>query len=339
MRLLRPVLSAALTLLAVTGWASSASAHAISVLRPDAADAVLTEAYSRLCGELRMYGFEVRLLDARGGLPDPDAPPAEVGTGDVIGAVVLLRAAGQASAKIWIAEEASRSVRITVSIDDADAPSLLAIRTADLLRASLRDVAAPATTGPQPASAGAALPAIAVVETQQPRGQRWYVEAGASLLWETGEWGAGAAPSVRFGRRVSEHFALSLAVDAPVMSQTYRTAGATARLRYELVGLAMAWRAVAHRRVSVDLSQGLGVMHLSVRGEAQSPWTGQTAAGWAATATTGASLGLHLSDHAGVAVSLAAVFALPRPAIEVADATHVAHQPFLLTSAGFQYGF
>jgi hypothetical protein len=338
MRLLRPFGSAVLTLLVVTGWARFSWAHAISVVRPDAADAVLTESFSRLCGELRMYGFEVRLLDAPLGASAPDQPPAEVGTGEVIGAVVLLRAAGQASAKIWIAEEASSGVRITVSIDDADAPSLLAIRAADLLRASLREV--PTPTSPRPSqAAGSTVIAASAGGPAGPTNDRWFLQAGASVLWETGDWGAGFAPSLRLGRRLSERFALALAIDAPVVLQTYRASGASAQLRHEIAELAIAWRAAASRRLSLDLFQGLGVMHLSVRGEAQSPWIGQTASGWAAAATTGAGLVVRLSAHSGVALSLAAVFTLPRPAIEVADATYVARQPFLLASTGFQYGF
>src|SRR6266542_1237424 len=128
-------------LLAVRG---SAWAHTIVVVRPDVSDPMLMESFSRLCGELQMYGFEIALLDGKhsASLSLGKQFAEHTGLADVVGGVALLRAPGQASANIWISDATTgkESMRITVSIDDADAPSLLAIRVADLLRASLREV-------------------------------------------------------------------------------------------------------------------------------------------------------------------------------------------------------
>jgi len=110
-------------------------------------------------------------------------------------------------------------------------------------------------------------------------------------------------------------------------------------MRQELATLAIAWRVLGRQRLTLDLAQGFGFMHLSVRGEAQAPWVAQNASAWAAASSTGGSLGFRLSAHVGLTVSLAAVFLLPRPVLEVADVSYVAHQPLLLATAGFQYGF
>ncbi len=339
MRALRPVLSAALTLVMVTAWARSAWAHTIAVVRPAPSDEVLTESFSRLCGELRMYGLEVTLLDPQP-TADSDEPPAALGGGEeFVGAVSLVRAAGQASAKIWIAEKASSNVRITVSIDDVDAPSLLAIRAADLLRASLRDFAGTEAVHAEPPRAAETAVAGSANERSCSGFDRWSLQAGASLLWETGKLGTGFAPSVRLGRRLTTRIALALSIEAPSMGQSYAVNGATARLRQELGVLAIAWRALGRQRLAVDLFQGLGVMRLSARGEAPSPWIGQSTSGWAGASATGGTFVLHLSARAGLTVALAAVFLLPRPVLEVADASYVAHQPLLLTSVGLQYGF
>ena len=339
---LRPVMSTVLTVLVVTAWGRCALAHTIAVVRPDGSDAMLTESFSRLCGELRMYGLKVTLLDSKSSAAAGDEPPAELGgAAEVIGAVVLVRAAGQASAKIWVAEQAASkpSVRITVSIDDADAPSLLAIRAADLLRASLHDFEGMKVARPEPqpgadtvVASSENVPSFAALD-------RWSIRGGASMLWETGELGAGFAPSIGLGRRISSRLALALAIEAPVVGQTYAAAAAKAQMRQELATLAIAWRVLARRPFTLDLAQGVGVMHLSVRGEAQAPWVAQTASAWAAASSTGGSLGLRLSAHVGLTVSLAAVFILPRPVLEVADVSYVAHQPLLLATGGFQYGF
>jgi hypothetical protein len=342
MRHFRPVLSAISTVLVVTALARYGWAHTIAVARPDASDAILTESFSRLCGELRMYGLKVTLLESNSGASDTDEPPADLGgAGEVIGAVVLVRAAGQASAKIWIAEKAAskESVHITVSIDDADAPSLLAIRAADLLRASLRDFEGTKIVRPEPQPGADAVVAGLASGPSFLAFDRWSIQAGAGVLWETGELGAGFAPSVRLLRRISARLALAVAIEAPVMGQTYAAFDSSARMRQELGVLAIAWRVLGSQRLSLDLFQGLGVMHLTVRGEAPAPWVSQSASGWAAASSTGGSLVLHLSAHAGLTVSLAAVFVLPRPVLEVAAVSYGVHQPLLLTSGGIHYGF
>ncbi len=236
----RLALPTVLTFLVATAIGSSAWAHAIVVVRPDASDAMLTEAFSRLCGELHMYGLNVNLADGEDGASSSDKQLAEIGrSADVVGRVALLRTAGQASAKIWITEAATgrESVRITVSINDADAPSLLAIRAVDLLRASLRDVDHPENAQPpRPPGAAPDVPSTmraAPAATVQGFG-RWAIRGGASTLWETGALGVGFAANVGLARRISPRLALELSVVVPVIGQAYAGTAATARLREEL---------------------------------------------------------------------------------------------------------
>ncbi len=341
----RLALPMVLTFLVATAIGSSAWAHTIVVVRPDASDAMLTEAFSRLCGELHMYGLIVNLADRENGASSPDKQLAEIGrSADVVGGVALLRTAGQASAKIWITEAATgrESVRITVSINDADAPSLLAIRAVDLLRASLRDVDHPENAQPpRPPGAAPDVPSTmqaAPAATVQGF-DRWAIRGGAITLWETGDLGVGFAANVGLARRISPRLALELSVVAPVIGQAYAGTAATARLREELGIVSVAWRLVARQRLTLDIVQGFGAVYLSVRGEAQSPWLGQSSSAWAAASSTGGCVGLRLSEHVGVGVSLAAVFLLPRPVLEVGDVSYVAHQPLILATGGFRYGF
>ena len=186
-------LPALLTFLCAMAVASPAWAHTIVVVRPDASDPILTEVFSRLCGELHMYGLKVDVAGS-----EEVAPPAGVqrtedaGSTEIVGGISLLRTPGQATAKIWIAEASTgkEGLRITVSIDDADAPSLLAVRAVDLVRASLRDAdlaereqpeTKPATTAGVSRSTEAPSPAA-------PDGfERWAIRGGATTLWETGD--------------------------------------------------------------------------------------------------------------------------------------------------------
>jgi hypothetical protein len=339
----RSALPTILTILVGIAVGRSAWAHTIIVVRPYGSDPMLMESFSRLCGELQMYGLKVVLLDSEDGASLASDQLAEVdGSADVVGGVALLRTPGQASAKIWIADAATgkESVRITVSIDDADAPSLLAIRAADLLRASLRDFtpaghreARSGATSSVASSTQAASPAV-------PGGlDRWAIRGGASTLWETGDLGVGFAANVGLERRIFSRLALELSVVAPVIGQAYASTTATARVRQQLGILAVSWRLVESQRVALDLFQGFGAMYLSVHGEARSPWLGQSASAWAAASSTGTCIGLGLYHHFSLTITLAAVFVLPRPVLEVANVSYVAHQPLILATGGFRYGF
>jgi len=266
------------------------------------------------------------------------------GSADVIGGVVLFRAPGQASAKIWIADTATgkESLHITVSIDDADAPSLLAVRVVDLLRASLRDVDLSERAQAETRPAAIAGLSMSNQSPAAPHGfERWAIRAGATTLWETGDLGVGMAVTVGIARRISPRLALELAFMSPVVGQTYAASAATAQVRQELGIVTVAWRLLERRYLTLALSQGVGAAYLSVRGEAQSlsPWLGQSTSAWAAASSTGACLGLRLSDRVGLEISLAAVFLLPRPVLQVADVSYELHQPLILATGGFRYGF
>jgi hypothetical protein len=339
----RSALPTILTILVAIAVGRSAWAHTIIVVRPYGSDPMLTESFSRLCGELHMYGLKVVPLDSKDGVSSNQLVAVE-GSADVVGGVALLRTPGQASAKIWITDAATgkESVRITVSIDDADAPSLLAIRAVDVLRASLRDFHYPehAQLETQPGAAPEVSKSMQAPAAATLQGfDRWAIRVGASTLWETGDLGVGFAANLGLARRLSSRLALELAVVAPVFGQGYAGAVATARLREELGILAVAWRLVGRQRLTLDIVQGFGAMHLSVRGETQPPWLGQSSSAWAAASSTGGCIGLRLSEHVGLGVSLAAVFLLPRPVLEVGDVSYVAHQPLILATGEFRYGF
>lgn len=332
-----------LTILFGMAIARPLPAQTIVVVRPDASDAMLMEAFSRLCGELHMYGLQVRLSDREDGSSSDPGEPV-----DVLGGVTLLRSSGQASARMWTAEVASgkKSVGITVSIDDADAPSLLAIRAADSLRASLRDLRHPQPSDAKPpASAASGLstmlprPSAAVPSAAAPDGfERWAVRGAVGALWEHGELGVGWAGSLGLARRVASRLALELSIVAPITGQTY-DGTATARLRQTLGMLVLAWRPYDRGRLTLELCQGLGAAYLTVRGEAQPPWLARADSAWSAASSSGGAVALRLSERMALSVSVAAVFLLPRPVLEVAGASYTAQQPWVLATGGLRYAF
>ncbi len=310
-----------------TSAASSAWARAIVVERPDATDQVLVESFSRLCGELGMYGLEVRVVDPADLATPPGATAArEGGPGDVVAGIAFVRSAGQASARIWIesAVDTRETVSITIS-GDANAPTLLAIRAADLLRTNLRDI-------DRPIAAVAAAPKDAPPPAST-RVRRWSLLAGGSALYED-ELGFGLAPTVQIGRRLTDRLALTLDLVGPVGGQSYRLADATARVGAAMASVAVAFRAFERSAVAVEFFQGLGAARLTVHGEAQAPWSAQDASAWVSAASSGARLVVRVAAPIHVSVSLAAVFFLPRPVIDLGNAGHAVGAPVLLSSAG-----
>ncbi len=335
------------------GFGRAASAQTITVTRPDRSDQTLVEAFSRLCGELRMYGLQVRLVDGEDTVDMEDSAQAGKPT-DAIGGVSLVRTDGEASARIWVAADApgKKSVRITVSVADADAPSLLAIRAADLLRASLRDLRGTdlgereaeskteAAAKPAEKEVAEAAPAAEAEQPQPPRRfRRWSVFAGPAALVELGGLGTGWGATVQARARMGHRLGLMLAFTAPVRGQTYEAGPATAHVRQELATLALAVRLVASNALDLEVFQGLGAMHLSVHGEAQAPWLARDASTWAATSATGTAARLALTEHVSLQVSAALLFLVPRPIVDVAEVSYMAHQPFVLFDAGIAIAF
>jgi hypothetical protein len=348
----------ALTILFGVGLGRSAWAHTIAVVRPDRSDQMLVEAFSRLCGELRMYGLQVKMLEA---IDEAAAADTAVQPGkppELVGGVSLIRTPGQASARIWVAANApgKENVRITVSVADADAPSLLAIRAADLLRASLRDLRGTDPAAPTPADkpdkpddgrreapakkeADATVTATALTPPTPHHLHRWSVFAAPTALIEIGKLGTGWGATVEARARVSSRLELALAFTAPVRGQSYQVLGATAHVRQELATVAIALRLFTARTLDLDVFQGAGVMHLSVHGEAQSPWIAQDTSAWTAASSTGTTAHLALTQHWELQASAAVVFLLPRPIVDVGDVSYIAHQPFVLVDAGLSFAF
>lgn len=308
-------------------------ADAVLVVRPDSSDAMLMEAFSRLCGELRMYGLEVHSSDREDGVV-----PGDHVEGDLVGGIALDRARGQANARIWIADATTgkKSLGITVSIDDADAPSLLAIRAADLLWAGLRDFERADRRKERPTTV---VTADEPAKPVAPELERWALQVGMGAFWETGDLGAALAAQGGVARRLSGRLALALQVVGSLTDQTYAAASASAHLRGHLGLVAIQWSLWAGQRLALDLAQGLGAAYLAVQGEAQGLWSGRRSSTWTAVSSTGACLGFALSPHVGLVVSAFAVFLLPRPTLEVADVSYTARQPLLLTTGGIRYVF
>ncbi len=113
----------------------------VALVRPAQTDELLAEATTRLRAELRAAGFDVRELlavegeDPRRQVESSQLEPAPVAT------LAILGVDGAAAADIWLADRLTRKTVVRhVDVSDVArrrAPSVLAVRAVELLRASL----------------------------------------------------------------------------------------------------------------------------------------------------------------------------------------------------------
>jgi hypothetical protein len=332
---------AVLTLITLTATpaVSTASVSTVVIVRPEATDTMLLESFSRLCGELHMYGLKFIVVDGGGPGSSQPGPAARFGP-DAAGVVTLLRTPGRVSARIWIAEPASpqESSEITVSIDDADAANLLAIRAADVLRATLRRESAGAEPIPGGRTAAAVGADFGLADLPWDAADPWDLRIGATTLWEVGTLGPGFAPSIEGERRIARRLGVAVMLAAPMAGQSYQSVAASATLRQELATLALSLRVVCGRRINLDVLPSVGAVHLAVRGEASYPWIAQSSSAWAAALSAGSRVELRLTRHLGLDLGLAALWLLPSPVLEVAGASYRMREPQLLATGSIGYG-
>ncbi|WP_437544918.1 hypothetical protein WME97_37490 [Sorangium sp. So ce367] len=125
----------------VSREASAAEEIGVIVVRAPHAGKVVEEATVRLEGELRAVGFSVRSLE---GAPGVDGRAQIEGAGGVFAAIAILETDGGAVADAWIADHATKETlvrRVELGIPGtSNAASDLAVRSAELLRASLLEL-------------------------------------------------------------------------------------------------------------------------------------------------------------------------------------------------------
>ncbi|AUX25442.1 hypothetical protein SOCEGT47_059890 [Sorangium cellulosum] len=132
------VLCAALLVPRTTGAAAGIE---VILVRAPRAGAVVGEATVRLAAELRAVGFSVRLID---GAPGVDGRALVEGAGAPVATIVLLETDRGPVADAWVADRVTKRTLVRrMELGDpgvTNAASDLAVRSAELLRASLLEL-------------------------------------------------------------------------------------------------------------------------------------------------------------------------------------------------------
>jgi hypothetical protein len=316
----------ALSLLAAAEKSVRAEGAATQVvlIQPFDGDHVLAEALARLRGELGSVGF----VTAQGPGPDHD-PRWELEaacSADTKVAITLRRSSDGKSVDVWLLDRLSQKTsirRLSVALDSSDAPTILAVRTADLLRASLlelsaedppdRKVRAPAPLPKPPVPAHIE----AWVAPERPLRQGGFASLGGAVLASPGT-AATIAPVLRVGHGLSGGLSARATAGMSLVPIELSGASGSARVsqRFVTAELMYGWR--RDRTLSPHVFAGAGLLHVDVAGVTESTDVLVTAAtAYSALFVGGAGLSLRATRRLAVETDVGVGTALPAARLAV----------------------
>ncbi len=337
-----------LALLGVMVWSAPAFGQRVVLVRPKDPDPALSEAFNRLRGEMGMHGFEVIVVDAT---DQPSAATlAEVAERHrAVASVAFARTAGQASADVWVSDRVTgkTSLRSISTPAEADAPSLLALRATELLRASLREFpsaeAQPADiVGAEPARAPTHVREWAEEPVRDPSKQAhraaWWLELDAACLLPLPEARPALGPSAWLGHRPGDSWSVRAGFAGPLLGTELSTPEATAQIRFLVGVVELGVDILSTDPVGVNLMLSGGAVHLSVQGEADGAWVGRTDSRWLLAGGAGAGLTWSALDTIGLRGSVRALWTSPQAEVEVANTRFAVGRPSVLINLGVVVG-
>lgn len=329
---------AALVACLVCLWPSRLPAATVMIVRPASPSPELTEAVSRLHGELLAVGLAVMIADRDGaGGPSGESPRAwlESVARDrrIDAAIDVVGGARLEAVDIWVFPPAPRTVTVTrapVPREVESAPARLAIRATDLLRSLLieNDLLAPARPPPVPAIAAAPAPA-----TTPARPAALGLAAGAAMLASLDGVGPALLPLLRVEGALGSWLGLQAEAAGFGTRPTVDGPGASARVaqQFGLVGVCRCARGRARWQAVVGVS--LGALHTAADGQANPPLQPHSVARWSFLVAASAGARLRLTERAHL--TLAAQLQLADPYVDfrvVTDGAASSGRPNLVLS-------
>jgi hypothetical protein len=317
-RLLPPLL-AALLLLTSNRRACAESAALIVLVRPTKTTPAVTEALTRVRGELTADGFDVAMIDADTA-SDPDRALARVGQQTSAAATLGIFIRDEANAvELWVLDRVTNKTSVRRAQaekgDDWRAPEVLARRVVELLRASLLEVLVgrPRRTN-ETASPQTQAYKWAARALDRPRSS-WGIDGGAAMLAGFGGVRATILPVARLRMSLGESFTARVTVAGLGTRPTVSAEDGTAAISQELALVELQTIFGKGKWVRPVLSLGAGAYHVGAVGNARWPYQGVDVARWAVAADAGAGISLPLSSTFEISIEGHAMVATPYPLI------------------------
>jgi hypothetical protein len=350
-----------------TSVASAATGELVVLIAPEGSPPELREALQRVRGELSVHGFSIRIVEAPSvpsireleavadregavasvvligssmpspgeepalasdGVSSPDgvAPGAPPPSGDRLGKV-----------EVWISDRVTgKTSKRTIALEEAyDAPTVLAVRTVELLRSSLQEDQSEQPRSVEGAHPERAAQAVTELRRSQDQGPFFYVGLSATAAVSLPDGTPAGAPSLTAGFALWP-FGVQLSAVAPLLGATTSSASGTFESISVLLLAEPFWAPLRHGGHVLYVFPTVGTTYLEVRGTASGEYVGRTDAAW--VVTTGAGLGGHirLSRYFGIVSELRALFLLPRPVVQIGVEQREIGSPLLTGQLGLR---
>lgn len=336
--------------LGIVSLAKPCLAERVVLVRPMASAPVLSEVFNRLQGELRMHGFETILASASG-LPSAGEMQRVAELGQADASVALERAELELTAHVWFLDRETGQVRVLsiAVLESEETPTILALRTVELLRSSLREQSSrrvqqgkgtPKGPTQLPAAATSAREGSAPSRRndQTSAEARVALRVEGALVWNTPQQAALLAPALSLGYRVLPGWALAARLVWPISVNRIRTTGATADVRFAYALAESRWSVSSgERRIAVEPLVALGVARCSASGRGEFPIAGLEASSWTVAAALGLGAWFTPSERWSVGSTFRAGALLPKPVVRVSQRDEVYGRPWLELSLGLTY--
>jgi hypothetical protein len=317
-----------------------AVAPAVIVLRPPGADEAATEAAARVEGELGAAGFrvvdlplteEVRTAIESAGLGGSGLRP--------IAAFAIVvepaeDAGGTPVAEIWISDRIrQRTVIQRMSLDAASRPrgaEILAIRSVELLKASLAEYWLPSQAPPPPAPLPPA-PAAPPPPPAPPRPERpavrdaplsaiLGVEIGAGMIATAANPSPVWTPVVKLSHGFGAHLVAGVDLRGFGPPGQLANAEGTAKVDLQVAGvegMITPWpRAVVVPFACLEA----GAQHVRITGTGVAPYSGTTTDTWSAWTAAGAGAAIPIAGWIHGSADVLAALAWPQTGVHIAGA-------------------
>jgi hypothetical protein len=318
-----------------------AVAQSVVLVRPPVSDEVLVEAFNRLRAELGLQAFEVVVAEAPESSSEPEAIDRLAQNKGAFAAISFTRRADLTSVDVWIADRATgKTTMRTIALGNVpDAPSVLAVRTVDLLRESLREL--DPELAPPPEVAGVDRRPLPAPVRAFARGEppRFRVRLAGTALTELGAVDAGYGVALALSYRFSQRFAVGLGVAGPLIGASYRASTGTASIRQELAWAELDTMAYRGGAFGVEGTLGLGAYHLEARSEVAPPLTSKSDDVTSFAASLGVLFVLHASEAVAAIGGVSAIALTPRPGVAIGPERTLFVQPLLRAELGMAVEF
>jgi hypothetical protein len=331
---------AVLGALALFFSARPVAAQSVVLVRPPEGDRVLVEAFNRLRAELALQSFDVVVAEAPPEAGTPEAVERLARENSAFAAISFTRRADTTTADVWIADRATgkTTVRTLALRGVPDAPSVLAVRSVDLLRESLRELG-PERPPPEVVNADRGPVPEAVRSWVKPSPPPWRLRLDATALGEASGLSLAYGVGLALSHRLSERFRLGLAAAGPLVGGTYSASTGKATAHQELGWVELLVTAYRSERIGVGGSLGAGVYHLTARSEVNPPLASRSDDVLSALGSAGAFVDVYATSVVTATAGFCALALTPRPGVAVGPEQTLFSQPLFRAYVGMGVDF